>query len=128
MVKSGAPQSNEKAAEKSAQKSATEKLTQALRAGGEDLLRFRTLTQKTPIQPLQILPAPNVDDHILATPGDKIAVIANDHGQAAVAFEALRPHWHVVNWVPDMKSLLRVQSLHPDSRVHFDKQPHQKRP
>ncbi len=111
MVKSGAPVS------------ANEKLTRALRAGGEDLLRFRTLTQKTPIQPLQISSASAVVDHILVSPGDKIALLADDQGRAAIACAALRPHWDVANWVPDTKALLRVQSLHPNSNVHFDKQP-----
>lgn len=116
MVKSGAPHT------------AAESLTQALRAGGDDLLRVRSLIQKTPLTASQLQDVALTVDHLLITPGEKLAVVSSDEGRAAAAYHKARPHWDITAWVPDVKTLLRAQGLQSDAAIHLDKQPSAKNP
>lgn len=76
-----------------------------------------------PLSPLQLhVPAATVD-HLLVSPGSRVAVISPDEGLAASHYANLRPHWNVVSWVPDMKTLLRAQNIHQQTNLSFDKLP-----
>lgn len=81
------------------------------------------LSQSGFIAPLQLHETNMTVDHLLVRPNTPVAVISPDEGMAAAAYARARPHWQVVSWVPDIKTLLRAQNIHTNENIVFDKQP-----
>jgi hypothetical protein len=75
------------------------------------------------IAPLQLHDVNRTVDHLLLRPNSAVAVISPDEGMSAASYARARPHWQVVSWVPDIKTLLRAQNIHTDGNIVFDKQP-----
>lgn len=99
---------------------ATRPLMQALRREGEKLRQTSYLIKTTPITPLQLLPIEETTDLILASPGQTVAILSDPHGQAAIACATVRPHWNVLGWVPDAKSMAQLQNRPAADNLRVD--------